>query len=130
MSNTATLACSRGAIWLEQPLIGSETVSMYSMPAARDVSRDPTEPVGLKQKLRHTLQKKALLRRLKRTLSIPRREHLSYGVDKYLPQLDHFLDLLNGGARESDVVPLQLSLAIQRVIGHAAMTIGAENAKT
>jgi predicted dehydrogenase len=128
MSNTATLACSRGAVWLEQPLIGSEAVSVYLASTVRDGSRDPTQPLGLKQKLEKALQKKALLRRVKRALPNVRREHLSYGPDKHLPQLSHFLDLLKGGVQESHVVPLELSLAIQRVIGRVSVTINTDTA--
>ena len=119
MSNTAALACTGGMIRLEEPLIGAETVSVQFMSAERSAPRDPTLPIGLKQKLVHRLRQRALLRRFKLALPSARREYLSYGPDQYLPQLHHFLDLLKVGARESDVVPLELSLAIQRVIEQA-----------
>ena len=119
MSNTAALACSGGIIRLEEPLIGAETVSVQLRSAERNAPRDPTLPLGLRQKLVHRLRQRALLRRLKWALPSARREYLSYGPDQYLPQLDHFLGLMKVGARESDVVPLELSLAIQRVIDQA-----------
>ena len=117
MSNTAALACSGGVIRIEEPLIGSETVSMQLMAAKRTSPQDPTLPLGPRQRLVRTLRKSPLLRRIKRAVPNARREYLSYGRDQYLPQLEHFLDLLKAGARESGIVPLELSLAIQRVIG-------------
>jgi predicted dehydrogenase len=129
MSNTATLACSGGIVRLEEPLIGTETVSIQLAAAERDAPQDPTRPIRFSQKFGHVLRKRALLRRLKRALPNIRCEYLSYGPDKYLPQLSHFLDLQEGGARESDVVPLELSLAVQRVISQAPGTIGADAAR-
>jgi predicted dehydrogenase len=128
MSNTATLACSGGALRLEQPLIGAETVSIQMAYHERDADWNPTQPFRLRDKIGHILRERPWLRRLKRALPNIRREHLSYGPDKYLPQLIHFLDLQERGAQESDVVPLELSLAIQRLIARAPGTVGADAA--
>lgn len=104
---------------LEKPLIGSEVISMQRMSADRNAPGNPILPPRLRQKFVQELRRSALLRRFKRALPSARREYLSYGPDQYLPQLEHFLTLLTRGTRESDVVPLDLSLAIQRVIDQA-----------
>jgi predicted dehydrogenase len=119
MSNTATLACSGGVIRLEEPLIGGETVSTRCAPVAHEPPLEAAQPLGVKEKLKRSLRERPLLRRLKRALPNARREYLSYGQDPRLPQLLHFLALLSAGAKESDIVPLELSLSIQRVIERA-----------
>jgi len=116
MSNSATLACSGGLIRLEEPLIGAETVSMRRMVAADDLPQEPAQSPGVRLNLAHKLRQHPLLRRLKRAIPNARREYFTYGSNPYLPQLLHFLDLLSAGARESDIVPLELSLSIQHVI--------------
>ena len=119
MSNTATLACSEGIIRLEEPLIGAEVVSTRRVDVAPRVPREPLQPSNLRQKIMRGLRQRPLLRRIKRAVPRTRREHLSYGPDPYLPQLLHFLSLLDSGASASDLVPLDLSLSIQRVIAQA-----------
>lgn len=119
MSNTATLSCSGGNIRLEEPLIGAESLSIKLKTAERNVSGDIALSHKAKKRLLGTLRRNPRLRRIRRALPSARREYHSYGQDQYLPQLEHFLTLLKDGARESDVVPLELSLAIQRVIGRA-----------
>jgi len=119
MSNTATLACSDGIVRLEAPLIGAETVSVQLMSAERITPPDPALPLRLRRRLVRRLHQIYPLRRLKRIIPEARREHLSYGKDQYLPQLKHFLDLMKMGANESGVVPMEFSLAIQRVIDQA-----------
>jgi predicted dehydrogenase len=118
-SNTAALACSRGIIRIEEPLIGAEKISTQFTAAERASPQDSALPLGSKQRLVRTLRKSPLLRRFKQALPNARREHLSYGPNQYLPQLEHFLALLKEGARESTVVPLEFSLAVQRVIDQA-----------
>ena len=90
------------------------------MSGERDTSQDPMLPIGLRENVSRVLRQQALLRRIKRALPDLRREYLSYGPDQYLPQLDHFLALTRAGARESDVVPLELSLAVQRAIARTS----------
>ena len=121
MTNTAALGCSRGIVRLEEPLIGAEMVSVRLAAAKRAQPQDATLPLGAGQKFVRMLRQSTLLRRLNQALPKARREYLSYGPDQYLPQLKHFLTLLKTGARESDVIPLEVSLDIQRVIGRARM---------
>lgn len=124
MSNSATLACAEGLIRLEEPLIGAETVSIRRVPATPDLPQEPVQQLGARQKLARTLRQRQLLRRLKRAIPNARREYLGYGPDQYLPQLLHFLSLLSAGAKESDMIPLELSLSIQRVIDRARTAQG------
>lgn len=116
MSNTALLACSRGYIQLEEPLIGSERVLQRSAAVEQVWAEDSAVFAGATRRLAHRLRQSPMLRRLKQALPDLRREHHSYGMDQYLPQLYHFLALLSAKARESDVVPIELSLEIQRII--------------
>ena len=113
MSNTASLACTAGAIRLEEPLIGSETVS------TRHVRTDAQLPQSIgsyKDSLGRMLRENASLRRLKRALPAGRTEHYSYGSDRHLPQLEHFIELLGSKKRESDIIPLKLSLEVLEAI--------------
>ena len=120
MSNTAALACSGGMIRLQEPLIGAERVSITRrMANKRTAPQDPNLPLRVFQNTVRTLRQSPLLRRLKQSLLNAPSEHLPYGTNKYLPQLQHFLALLKAGTRESRVVPLELSLDIQRVIDRA-----------
>ena len=119
MSNTAALACSGGMIRLQEPLIGAEQISTRRMANRRTAPQDPNLPLRAFQNTVRTLRQSPLLRRLKQSLLNAPSEHLPYGTNKYLPQLEHFLALLKAGARESSVVPLELSLDIQRVIDRA-----------
>jgi hypothetical protein len=117
MSNTAGLACSKGVIGLERPLIGTEMVS--TLLAAAHQPLDSRPRLGMRQALVRSLRQSPVLRRLKQVLPNGRREHLPYGSNRYLPQLLHFLALLKAREHESDVVPLDLSLDILRVIDRA-----------
>ena len=119
MSNTAALACSGGMIRLQEPLIGAERISTRRMANRRTAPQDPNLPLRAFQNTVRTLRQSPLLRRLKQSLLNAPSEHLPYGTNKYLPQLEHFLALLKAGARESSVIPLELSLDIQRVIDRA-----------
>jgi predicted dehydrogenase len=119
MSNTATLACSRGLIRLEEPLIGAERVATRRVATERISSWEDPLANRSSQKVLGRLRQSHLVRRLKQALPSVTREYLSYGPDKYLPQLEHFLGLMKEGAQQSGVVPLELSLNIQRVIDHA-----------
>ena len=118
MSNAATLACTGGLIRLEAPLIGSEAVSARRFAIGRASPPNAIVRRSARDKVLSKLRQNRHLRRIKRGLPDLVRHHFSYGSNQYLPQLQHFLALLNSGTQESDVVPLELSLAIQRVIDH------------
>ena len=118
MSNTATLACTEGRIRLEEPLIGAETISIRRLTAAHDRPPDSVL-IDAKQRLARSLRQSPLLRRYKRLFSNERHEYLGYGASPYLAQLLHFIELMSTGACESNVVPLQHSLSIHRILDRA-----------
>jgi predicted dehydrogenase len=122
LANTATLACSSGFICLEEPLLGAETVLIRPMNVAQ-TSQDFLPSLRVKEKLAHRLRTFPMLRRLKRAFPSGRREYFPYGPDPYLPQLLHFISLLEVGAKESNIVPLDLSVRLQRVIDRARRQI-------
>jgi predicted dehydrogenase len=119
LSNNATLACARGWIALEEPLIGGEIVSTRRALITWPLPQEPTYQMTLEQKIRRGLRRRPLLRRIKGAIPKERREYLTYGGDKYLPQLRHFLALLSTNAKESEIIPLERSLSIQRVLDQA-----------
>ncbi len=119
MSNAATLACAEGRICLEEPLIGGEFISARRVAVPRQLRQESTYELTAKAKVKRSLRRHQLLRRLKKLVPEGRHDYLSYGTNKYLPQLLHFLSLLAAGAAESDVIPLERSLSIIRVLDRA-----------
>jgi predicted dehydrogenase len=118
MSNTATLACSKGSIRLEPPLVGSETISTQHASLVQPPQETPL-PTSVGENLIRSLRAYPQMRRIRRALGILSRRHFWYGRNPYLPELRHFIELLGTGAQESNIVPLQLSLNIQRIITSA-----------
>jgi len=113
LSNTAVLAGTAGSATLKRPLLGSERIVLRKVsPTPATLARRPSH--GTSQWLRQIPN----LRRLKR-LWDERSEHLSYGADRYRPQLDHFLDLYRSGERESPILPLSLSLDTLAILAQA-----------
>jgi scyllo-inositol 2-dehydrogenase (NADP+) len=119
MANTASLSLSGGLARLEAPLIGSEAISTFKHAAPRMAGGDVAQPPSFRAKMIARLRESPRLRRINRTMKRPIFQHLAFGADQYLPELDHFIALLRAGARESDVIPLELSLQIQRIIDAA-----------
>ncbi len=119
LNNTASLACSEGMIRLEEPLIGAEVVSTRRITPVQHTPFELSELTSVRPMIARGLRQRPLLRRFKRALPNARRKHLTYGPDPYLPQLEHFVGLLRAGTLQSDVVPLQLSLDIQRIADRA-----------
>ena len=113
MSNTAVLTGTSGSITLKKPLLGSERLAFRKLEA-----RQGGENRGHASPLRQWFRQAPALRRLKRVLD-DRSEHLAYGSDPYMPQLDHFVSLLRSGERESPIMPLRLSLDALRVLDQA-----------
>jgi predicted dehydrogenase len=118
MSNTATLSCSGGLIQLEAPLIGSEAVSTRHTPVAPP-TRDVAQPLSFREKVIEKLRESPQLRRINQTIKKSASQHIPFGSDRYLPELNHFISLVKAGAQESDIVPLEFSLDIQRIIDRA-----------
>lgn len=117
-SNTATLSCSRGWIRLEAPLIGSETVSTLNTSSTQRV-QNAMRPPSLRAKLLRRLRENPDLRRINRAMKKPAAKQMPFGTDQYLPEINHFVGLLRRGVNESDIVPMEFSLDIQRIIERA-----------
>jgi predicted dehydrogenase len=115
MSNTATLSCSNGLIRLESPLIGSETVSTRLV-AAKKADEKVAQPSSYRRDFLSRLRQSSGLRAVKQALDRPTSRHAGYGRNRYAPQLKHFAAILKAGAQESDVVPLNFSLDVHRII--------------
>lgn len=118
MSNTATLHCSKGLVQLQYPLVGSEGILTTRSSNASSSPQAVREP-SLRTDVLRKLKEFPLLRRINRGLRRVGAESLPYGSDQYLPQVEHFVALFKAGAHESEVVPLEFSLDVQRVIESA-----------
>jgi predicted dehydrogenase len=118
LSNNATLSCSERSIHLEPPLIGSESVAIQRKPRlnAQHVAGDSWFREKIIGKLRANSHLRRLNQAMNRSTSF---QHIPFGADRYLPEVNHFIDLLRSGAQQSEVVPLNLSLGIQRIIDGA-----------
>jgi predicted dehydrogenase len=119
LSNNARLSGPTGTIELSDPVLAAELVAVRRVRPPRP--RPSLEPPDLRRKIMGRLRRIPFVRRLRRALPTAVTEHLPYGADPYLPEIQHFLGLLRSGARESDVVPLRFSLDIARVIDGARM---------
>jgi len=119
MSNSASLACTRGLIRLESPLIGSEMVSTKGSAVGRILAQDPLLIGAARKNFVSRLREIPIFRRVKQQLPDLTRRHFSYGSNQYLPEVKHFVALIREKAQESDVVPLELSLTIQQIIDKA-----------
>jgi predicted dehydrogenase len=117
MSNSATVACTKGILQLDAPVIGAESISARLMPplSAPDLIASP----GAKARLIERLKSFPALRRLNRQRSAPRKTAMSYGVDPYRPAMQHFCELVRAGQPESKLVPLDLSLDTLRLVDAA-----------
>lgn len=116
MWNAACVSGPRGSLTIDAPLVGSERVTLRSATGRGSLARpEVVRARGAKERLRAL----PILRRLHRQLSDCRSENHPYGSNQYLPLLDHVAGLVAAGKRESDVVPLRLSLEVARVIALA-----------
>ena len=114
LSNEAVISGTGGSVTIEAPLLGSELITIRkfnSAPPARAIG-----VLSLQQVLKEKLRVIPALRRVQRHLADGRREHLHYGSNQYLPLLQHVVELITSKKGESDVVPLELSQEVARVI--------------
>lgn len=112
-ANAATIGCEAGSVTLAAPITAPERI--LRVPARRAAHRsDHWGSPGLRERLKGM----PLLRRLA-AHGLTRGETHSYGADPYAPELAHFVSLLREGRRESPVVPLETTLAVQAVIDAA-----------
>jgi predicted dehydrogenase len=114
LSNAATLSCSGGMIRMD-PSLGGDTLMM---------SYAPTQ-IGPTTKARPSrLTSIPIARSLNRWRKAAKPERYPFGPDPHLPMLAHFCALVRGGQTESLMVPLDLSLDTQRVVGIVRKAIG------
>ena len=114
LSNEAVISGTGGSVTIEAPLLGSELITIRQIESA-----PPARAVGAlspQQLLREKLRAIPAFRRFNRQLADGRREHQNYGTNQYLPLLEHVVELVSSKKKESDVVPLDLSLEVARVI--------------
>jgi predicted dehydrogenase len=109
LSNTAVIGGPAGSITLESPLVGAEQITIRRM---KPMGSERTKLHKLLQELRAL----SALRRLRRYLSDGSREQHPFGFSQYGPQLQHVLGLLRSKKRESDIIPIEFSLEVLRVI--------------
>ena len=107
LSNEATLSCREGAAKILAPLFGAERVTVDRYAPAKA----PEPSSGVKA----LIKQNPLARQLKGALG-PRPELRAYGADQYLPQMRHFLGLIEAGKTESDIATHALSLDTLRVL--------------
>lgn len=110
LSNTLTLSDVAGRMTLA-PSIGAECLTVQNAPPYTAPDSGPARP--------SRLASVPALRSLNRWRKAPPTRTLGYGADPYLPMLDHFTALVAAGQSESPLVPLSLSLDVQRWIDEA-----------
>ncbi|MCF3933481.1 Gfo/Idh/MocA family oxidoreductase [Acuticoccus sp. M5D2P5] len=119
MSNSARIACTEGALTVEDPLAESETLTVRHFarlePLADDSLTAPAPGAKARRQLSARLKRSAMARRVNRVVSHPRSETHSYGADPLAPLLGHFAHLLDERASESDILPLALSATLARL---------------
>ena len=115
LSNSATLSCSGGMIRMD-PSLGGDTLMMSVAPPQ----------MGPTSKARPSrLKSMPMARALNTWRKSARPEQFPFGAEPHAPMLHHFCDLVRGGKTESPLVPLDLSLDTQRMVGLARDAIGA-----
>lgn len=118
MANTATVACENGMVGLLRPTIGSESVFFQHQAAHRSPRMDANGR-GLKQQFIKALRRQALARRINAAISGPTVEYHPFGVNPYVAQVRHFIELLRTGRSESNVNTMDSSLAALKIIDAA-----------
>ncbi|HEY8973568.1 MAG TPA: Gfo/Idh/MocA family oxidoreductase, partial [Burkholderiaceae bacterium] len=111
LPNRTSLSFAGGHVSLASPVMGAESLQVC-----------PVAPVGAahaggpRAGLVAALRRRRWVRRLKAFLGGRAALERPFGVDRYAPQLSHFLALLDAGATESDLMPHATSLAVLRVV--------------
>jgi len=109
LSNTAAIACRDGVISLPAPVLGAEAVSIVRYAAGAP------DDGGMAAKLKGALKKIPALRKLNAAFGAGAEPH-PYGANQYLPQLQHFVELIAAQKTQSDIVSHDLSLAVIKTI--------------
>ena len=115
LSNDITLGCENGSIHIPSPALGAEflTTQLIVKPVGGKVD---FLSYGSRQKITRKLKSLGILRRLKNIGARNSGEYLSFGKNQYIPQLEHFCDLLRSKRVESDQVSHELSLKVVEIV--------------
>ena len=120
LPNASVVSGSSGRAWFDSPVMGAEWLrTVHATPAIAPTRRDGAP--GAKQRLVAALRRQPWLRRLKAARADGQRSEHPFGANRYLPQLQHFIALLERGALASDVMSIETSLAVVRVIDAARL---------
>ncbi len=117
LQNRAVLSLAQGSISLEPPVIGAETLKICR--AYIETKPAPADMSALQPNLKERLRQSGLLRRINSWRQSGRCEYHSYGANQYLPVLKYFCGLYRSGKLASDIMPLDLSVEILKVIEQA-----------
>jgi predicted dehydrogenase len=121
LGNSATVACTRGQARVLPPLLGSQAVSWRRMQPLV-VRGDAPSEIGVRRRLRQAIGRFPLVQRL-RPLLEGRTEIVSYGADRYLPMLRHFISMVRCPDSERLQRDQRISLETMRVIEQAKKTL-------
>lgn len=114
LQNRALLSCTKGAISLEPPVIGSEKLVVHSFQSSNSLVSVPSD--GFKTYIRRKLKQSSMLRRMNSMKSAGAAENFPFGANQYLPVLKHFVDLMRAGSKQSPLLPLSHSTEVLRVL--------------
>lgn len=114
LSNATTLSCSGGMIRMD-PSLGGDKLMMSFAP----LQSGPTAKA-----CQSRLKSIPIARTFNKWRKTAKPERYPFGPDPHVPMLAHFCDLVRGGQTESPMVPLDLSLDTQRMVGIARDAIG------
>ncbi|WP_299850449.1 Gfo/Idh/MocA family oxidoreductase [uncultured Roseovarius sp.] len=118
MSNTAALSCTHGILQLGAPIVGSESLLCQQM-SPEGIVRSSSHLGPTKAGFKSRLKSNPMLRKIKRFRDATAAKFIPHGSDQYIPILEHFRNLIRGGRNESNLIPLELSLATQEVLDQA-----------
>ena len=118
LPNRTTLSCSRGNLQMASPVMGAEELrSRIVAPAHASTGEDS----GTKGSLVSALRRQQWVRRLRSALVRERSSRHSFGANRYAPQLEHFVALLDAGRLDSELMPQATSIDVLRIIDAARL---------
>lgn len=104
------------------PTIGAELV-FYQHTSVNQSLRIGASSPRLKQRILKILRRHSLIRRVRGALSRPKIEHCPFGVDPYVAQARHFVELIRTERLGSNMNTIDSSLAALEII-EIAKTVG------
>ncbi|WP_205648424.1 Gfo/Idh/MocA family protein [Acuticoccus kandeliae] len=131
MSNAARIACTEGAVRIEEPIGAAETLGvrrLASPPPAADAESHaaPVPGAATRAQIAARLKRSGVARRVGRAVTPPRMETVSYGASAFSPLLEHFARLVAERATESPIAPLALSAGLAGLRARIATALAAD----